>query len=341
MPKKPTVEQITAAVVATGATAEQGAESAQAITAMLATSPDANEYLPEFNNAIQQLWNDTHAADTIYDSFKTVADAPTVQAVVYQKIAPVDFDFSTDIDELAADEGTETRKIPKIHSVLKSLNVQQRFKTTSSKLEIDKIQAGQAIAVADVVENLGASYADERVDKFIQVVDNIDSAKSGDVVNAMSSQTLVSQFIQEVKYYAFKFKEKRTDQYNAFAIAGDTTAKSDTKLRKDDRPVCFIDPKKLYQIEGDYYATLFQIQEALPDVDFVIVDGMTGNKFAILADPRVVLWSTFQYELRSEQIRGRESGELNHYLFAKDIMGSFTCFNRKIWRTAAAPAKTE
>lgn len=128
MSKKPTVEQIVAAVVASGATAEQGAESARAITALLSTSPDANAYLPEFNNAIQQLWNDTQAADTIYDEFKHSADAATLQAVVYEKIAPVDFEFKTDISDLATDEGTETRKVPKIHSVLKSLNVQQRSK---------------------------------------------------------------------------------------------------------------------------------------------------------------------------------------------------------------------
>lgn len=333
--KKPTIEQITAAIVASGATAEQGAESARAITALWSTSPDANAYLPEFNNAIQQLWNDTHAADTIYDDFKQAADAATLQAVVYEKIEPVNFEFKTDISDLSPDEGVETRKIPKIHSVLKSLNVQQRFKTTSSKAEIDKMQAGQGVSVADVVENLGASYADERVDKFIQVVNGIESNKTGDEINDMASLPKVSQFIQKVKYYAFKFKEKRTDKYNAFKIEGDPTAKSDTKLRKGDRPICFIDPQKMYQIEGDYYSTLVQIKQALPDVDFAEIDGLTGNKFAILADRRVVLWATFQHEVRSEQIRGRESGELNHYLFAKDIMGSFSCFNRVIFKTAA------
>lgn len=333
MAKRPSVEQITAAVIGAGATAEQGAASAQAITNLLATSPDANDYLTEFNNAIEQRWNDVHSNATIYDRFKKGATAPTVQAVVYEKIAPVDFSFKTDIDDLPADEGTETRKIPKVHSILKSLNMQQRFKTTSSKIEIDKIQAGQAVSVENVVQNLGASYADDRTDKFIALVNGIESNKTGDVTNAMATQQDVAKFIQLVKYYNFKFHEKRTDAYNAFKIDGDSTAKSDTKMYAEEKPVCFIDPQKLYQIEGDYYATLFQLQEALPDVDFVEVDGLTGNRFAILCDPRVVEWSDFDYEIRSEQIRGRESGELNHYLFAKDIMGSYSCFNRVVFVT--------
>lgn len=174
----------------------------------------------------------------------------------------------------------------------------------------------------------------------MKLVNGIESNKTGDEINDMSTLPNVSKFIQTVKYYSFKFKEKRTDKYNAFKIENDATAKSDTKLRKNDKPVCFIDPKKLYQIEGDYYATLIQIQQALPDVRFVEVDGLDGNKFAILVDPRVVLWATFQYEIRSEQIRGRESGELNHYLFAKDIMGSFSCFNRVIFRTATATTQS-
>lgn len=334
MSKRPTVEQIAAAVVATGATAQQGADSAQAITALLATSPDANDYLPEFNNAIQQRWNDVHSTSTIYDRFKSDANAPTLQAVVYEKIAPVDFDFKTDISSLDADEGTETRKLPQIHSVLKSLNMQQRFKTTSSKIELDKIQNGQAVGVENVVENLGASYADDRTTRFVELVDGIESNKTGDETNAMADLPAVSRFIQKVKYYTFKFKEKRTDAYNAFKIDGDASAHSDTKMREETKPVCFIDPQKLYQIEGDYYATLYQMQQALPDVEFVEVDGLTDNKFAILCDPRVVLWAVFDYELRSEQLRGREAGELNHYLFAKDIMGSFSCFNRVIFKTA-------
>lgn len=336
MAKRPTIEQITAAVVAAGATPEQGAASATAITAYMAQSPDANDYLAEFNNRIVQRWNDVHSNATIYDRFKKDTDAPTLQAVVYERIAPVDFSFKTDITELAADEGTETRKIPKIHSILKSLNMQQRFKTTSSKIEIDKIQAGQSVSVDNVVQNLGASYSDDRTERFIALVDGIDSNKTGDEINTMTALTDVSKFIQKLKYYSFKFKEKRTDKYNAFTLPSDPTAKSDTKMYADERPVCFIDPQRLYQIEGDYYATLFQIEQAVPDVDFVLVDGLTANKFAVLCDPRVIEWSDFNFEIRSEQLRGRESGELNHYLFAKDIMGSYNCFNRVIFRTEAA-----
>lgn len=332
--KRPTAEQIAAAVVAAGATAPQGADSAIAITALMAQSPDANDYLSEFNNAIEQRYNDAHSNATIYDRFKSTANAATLQAVVYEKIAPVDFSFATDIAELDADEGTENRKIPKVHSILKSLNIQQRFKTSSSQIEIDKIQAGQAVSVENVVQNLGASYSDERTDKFIALVNAIESNKTADVTNAMTTLANVSKFIQDVKYYTFKFKEKRTDAYNAFTLAGDETAKSDTKMLAEVKPICFIAPQKLYQIEGDYYATLFQLKEALPDVDFVEIDGLTGNRFAILCDPRVVEWSDFDYEIRSEQIRGRESGELNHYLFAKDIMGSYSCFNRQAFKTA-------
>lgn len=332
--KRPTPEQIVEEVVKTGATPEQGAASATAITTLLAQSPDANDYLTEFNNAIEQRWNDTHSNATIYDRFKGSANAPTLQAVVYQRIAPVDFSFNTNIPDLAEDEQTETRKIPRIHSILKSLNMQQRFKTTSSKIEIDKIQAGQAVSVENVVQNLGASYSDDRTERFIDVVNGIDSNKTGDNINAMTTLADVSKFIQDIKYYTFKFKEKRTDAYNAFTLAEDPTAKSDTKMLADQRPICFIAPQKLYQIEGDYYATLFQLQQALPDVDFVEIDGMTGNRFAILCDPRVIEWADFDYELRSEQIRGRESGELNHYLFAKDIMGSYNCFNRVVFKTA-------
>lgn len=336
MAKRPTIEQITAAVVAAGATPEQGAASATAITAYMAQSPDANDYLAEFNNRIVQRWNDVHSNATIYDRFKKDTDAPTLQAVVYERIAPVDFSFKTDITALAVDEGTETRKIPKIHSILKSLNMQQRFKTTSSKIEIDKIQAGQSVSVDNVVQNLGASYSDDRTERFIALVDGIDSNKTGDEINTMTALTDVSKFIQKLKYYSFKFKEKRTDKYNAFTLPNDPTAKSDTKMYADERPVCFIDPQRLYQIEGDYYATLFQIEQAVPDVDFVLVDGLTDNKFAVLCDPRVIEWSDFNFEIRSEQLRGRESGELNHYLFAKDIMGSYNCFNRVIFRTEAA-----
>lgn len=332
--KRPTPEQIVEEVVKTGATPEQGAASATAITTLLAQSPDANDYLTEFNNAIEQRWNDTHSNGTIYDRFKGSANAPTLQAVVYQRIAPVDFSFDTNIPDLAEDEHTETRKIPRIHSILKSLNMQQRFKTTSSKIEIDKIQAGQAVSVENVVQNLGASYSDDRTERFIDVVNGIDSNKTSDNINAMGTLADVSKFIQDIKYYTFKFKEKRTDAYNAFTLAEDSTAKSDTKMLADQRPICFIAPQKLYQIEGDYYATLFQLQQALPDVDFVEIDGMTGNRYAILCDPRVIEWADFNYELRSEQIRGRESGELNHYLFSKDIMGTYNCFNRVVFKTA-------
>lgn len=333
MAKRPTKEQIVEEIIKTGATAEQGAAGAEAITVLMQSSPEANDYLTEFNNKIEQRWNDLHPNETIYDRFKNSTESPTLQTVVYQRIAPVDFSFKTDIDELATDEKTETRKIPKIHSVLKSLNVQKRFKTTSSKIEIDKIQAGQAVSVDNVVNDLGASYSDYYTEAFVKLVDEIDSPKKGDDVNAMENLQNVSNFIQAVKYYTFKFKEKRTDIYNAFRLENDVTAKSDTKMNKADKPICFIAPKKLYQIEGDYYATLFQLQQALPDVDFIEIDGMTGNKFAVLCDPRVVEWSAFQYEIRSEQIRGREAGELNHYLFSKDIMGSYNCFNRVIFKT--------
>lgn len=331
--KRPTAEEIAAQVVAAGATAQQGADSAISITQLMAQSPDANDYLTEFNNAIQQRYNDTHSNATIYDSFKNTADAPTLQAVVYQRISPVEFSFKTDISQLPAEEHENTRKIPKIHSILKSLNVQHRFKTTTSRIEIEKIQAGQAVAVEDVTTNLGASYSDDRTEQFIKLVNEIESSKSGDEINDMGTLAKVSAFIQRIKYYTFKFKEKRTDIYNSFKLPNDSSAKSDTKMIATAKPVCFISPIKLYQIEGDYYATLFQLQEALPDVDFVEIDGMTGDRFAILCDPRVVEWSEFDNELRSEQIMGRESGELNHYLFAKDIMGSYNCFNRTVFRT--------
>ena len=334
--KKPTEEQIVEAVVAAGATAPQAAESAAAITSLMETNPDSNDFLTEFNNAIEQRYNDVHSNATIYDRFKKAANKSTLQAVVYEKIAPVDFDFATDIAALAADEQTETRKIPKIHSILTSLNMQQRFKTTSSQIEIDKIDGGQSISVDNVTQNLGASYSDERTDKFIALVDGIVSNKTADVVNAMAVLADVSKFIQDVKYYTFKFKEKRTDVYNAFTLPDDITAKSDTKMQPQDKPICFISPEKLYQIEGDYYSTLMQLQQALPDVDFVEIDGLTGNKFAIICDPRVIEWAEFGHEIRTEQIRGRETGEFNHYLFAKDIMGSYNCFNRVVFITAKA-----
>ena len=334
--KRPDAATIAEVVVTTGATAQQGADSALAITALLASSPDANDFLTEFNNSIEQRYNDAHSNATIYDAFKKSTQAPTLQAVVYEKIAPVDFNFATDITGLAADEGTETRKIPAIHSILKSLNIEQRFKTTSSKIETDKIASGQNITINNIVENLGASYADERTDKFITLVNEIASNKTKDEVNSMTTLADVSGFIQLLKYYTFKFKEKRTDLYNAFTLADDETAKSDTKLPAGMRPVCFIDPQKLYKIEGDYYATLYQLKEALPEVDFVEIDGLTGDVFAKLCDPRVVEWSEFNYEIRTEQIRGRETGEFNHYLFSKDILGSYNCFNRVLFRTEAA-----
>lgn len=333
--KKPTDTQIAAAVVAAGATALQAAESAAAITSLMATNPDGNDFLTEFNNAIEQRYNDIHSNATIYDRFKKSANKATLQAVVYEKIAPVNFNFTTDIATLAADEQTETRKIPAIHSILKSLNIQNRFKTTSSQIEIKKIEDGQAISVDNIVQNLGASYADDRTDKFVTLVNGIESNKTADNINAMADITAVSTFIQDLRYYSFKFKEKRTDVYNAFTLPDDITAKSDTKMRPEDKPICFISPKKLYKIEGDYYATLVQLKEALPDVDFVEVDGLTGNVFAKICDPRVIEWSDFDHELRTEQIRGRETGEFNHYLFAKDIMGSYNCFNRVVFKTIA------
>lgn len=334
MAKKPTEQEIAQAIVATGATGQQGADGAKAITAMLQTSPEGNDYLTEFNNAIKQKWNDTHANATIYDRFKTTADAPTLQAVVYEKVAPIDFDFNTDIDTLANDEKQQTRKIPQVHSILQSINLKQRFKTSTSRLELSKIAGGEAIGAESVVQNLGASYADDRTDKFISLVNSIESAKSGDIVNQMGDLANVSKFIQDVKYYTFKFKEKRTDIYNAYTKEGDNNAKSDTKLPDGTKPVVFIDPRKLYKIEGDYYATLYQLQEALPDVEFIEVDGLTGNRFAIMADERVVLWAIFNYEITSEQLQGRPSGELNHYLFSEEIMGTFNCFNRMVFKTA-------
>ena len=335
MAKRPSAEDIVTAVVATGATPEQGAESAAAITTLLAQSADANTFLSEFNNAIEQKYNDTHGNATIYDRFKTKTNKATMQAVAYEKIAPVNFEFATDISGLATDEGAETRKIPKVHSILKSLNVQNRFKTTSSRIELSKIADGEAISINNVTENLGASYADDRTDKFITLVNGIDSNKTADEINAMADLPDVSDFIQKLKYYTFKFKEKRTDAYNAFALENDLTAKSDTKMLPSQKPICFIDVQKLYKIEGDYYSTLYKLEEALPDVEFIEIDGLTGNRFAILCDPRVIEWSEFDHEIRTEQIRGRETGEYNHYLFAKDIMGSYNCFNRQVFITAA------
>jgi len=333
--KRPTAEKIAAAVITAGATSEQGAESAAAIVELMATNPDSNDFLTEFNNAIEQRYNDVHGNATIYDAFKKKANKATLQAVVYEKIAPVNFDFLTDISALNSDEGTETRKIPKVHSILKSLNIQQRFKTSSSLLEMSKIADGQSISVNNITENLGASYADERTDKFINLVNDIESNKTKDEINTMADLANVSSFIQSLKYYSFKFKEKRTDKYNAFTLPDDVTAKSDTKLLANTKPICFIDAKKLYKIEGDYYATLYKLTEALPDIDFIEMDGLTGNVFAKLCDPRVIEWSEFDYEIRTEQIRGRETGEFNHYLFSKDIMGSYNCFNRVVYKTEA------
>lgn len=336
MGKKPSVEKIVEIIVGSGASAEQGAESASAINEILLTSADGNDFLTEFNNAIEQRYNDVHSNATIYDDFKKTAGKSTLQAVVYEKIAPVTFSFATDITDLDADEQTETRKVPKVHSILKSLNLQQRFKTTSSKIEMDKIAAEQSISVNNIVENLGASYADERTDKFIGLVNGIESNKTKDEINAMSDLADVSKFIQTLKFYDFKFKEKRTDVYNAFTLTDDITAKSDTKIQLNERTICFIDVQKLYKIEGDYYATLYRLKETIPNIDFVEIDGLTGNVFAKLCDKRCVEWSQYDYELRTEQIRGRETGEFNHYLFSKDIMGSYNCFNRVVFKTAAA-----
>lgn len=334
MSKRPKTDEIAAAIIAAGATAEQGAEGAAAIASLLAQSPDANAFLTEFNNAIEQRWNDTHSSATIYDRFKNTTNAPTLQAVVYERIAPIDFDFNTDIDNLNNDEQTETRKIPKIHSILKTLNLKQRFKTSSSALELSKMAVGQDVTVNNIVENMGASYADDRTERFISLVDGIEGNKTKDEINAMADLANVSLFIQTLRYYGFKFKEKRTDIYNNFTLPNDATAKSDTKMRAEDKPVCFIDPQKLYKIEGDYYSTLYQLKEALPEVDFVEIDGLSKKKFAILCDPRVVEWSQFYFEINTEQMRGRPSGEFNHYLFSEEKMGSYNCFNRVIFKTA-------
>lgn len=336
--QKPTDEQIAAAVVASGATAEQGAASAKSISAMLATNPQGNDFLPEFNNKIRQVYNDTHSDQTLYDRFRKFTDAPTVQAVVYEHLTPVDFNFNTDPSTLPANEQCNARKIPKIHSVLRSLSVQQRFSTFASKHELDKIQDGQAVSVDDIVANLGASYADTRTTDFETLVDGILSAKSGDQINAMATTQDLSNFIQQVRIYARLFKKKRTDQYNAFTIAGDATAKADTKMYIDEKPIVLIDPSKLYKIDADYYATLFQLTAALPDVDFVPVDGFTKNKFAILIDPRVIAWFTYDKQFKSEDICGQRESDRRYLLFVEEIFGEFTCFNRMIFRTAAANA---
>lgn len=339
MAQKPTNEQIAAAVVASGATAEQAATSAESISALLATSPQGNDFLVEFNNKIQQVWNDTHSAATIYDRFKRYTNAPTVQAVVYEKIAPINFDFKTDISKLDEDERCFTLKVPKIHSVLKSVNLKLRYKYTGNQFELGLIQDGQAVSLADLAANLGASYADEATEKFIQVVDGLAPAAAGDETNAMSTLAEVSKFIQSIKYYSFKFKEKRSTQFNAYSDPEDSTAKAWTKTYPDMRPVVFIDPKKLYQIEGDYYATLFQIQQALPDVDFVEIDGLTGNKFAILADPRVIAWFNLEMTFYSEKRCGMPEYDRNYYLKIQEILGEFTCFNRMRFLTSAPASK--
>lgn len=336
MAKRPTTAEIVAAITAAGAEAGEAATAAASIEGMLAASPDANAFLSEFNNKIAQRWNDVHGDTTIYDRFRKDAEAPTLQAVAYRKIAPVSFDFGTDISTLGTDEQTETRKIPEIHSVLMSINVTQRFKTTTSEIEIGKIQKGQTISVDDIIANLSASYADARTGDFKTLVDTkIKSNKTGDEINAMASLENISAFIQKVKEYSFRFKELRTDKYNAYVDPNDSNAKADTKMYAEDRPVCFIDPAKLYAIEGDYYATLFQLEKAVPDVDFVPVADMTSNRFAVLCDPRVVEWSRYYFEIRAEQIRGRESGEMNVYLFSKEAMGAWDCFNRVVFKTAA------
>ena len=336
MAKRPTTAEIVAAITAAGAEAGEAATAATSIEGMLAASPDANAFLSEFNNKIAQRWNDIHGDTTIYDRFRKDAEAPTLQAVAYRKIAPVDFDFGTDISTLGTDEQTETRKIPEIHSILKSINITQRFKTTTSEIEIGKIQEGQAISVDDIIANLSASYADRRTSDFKTLVDTmIKSNKTGDEINAMANLENISAFIQKVKEFSFRFKEMRTDIYNAYVDPNDSNAKADTKMYAEDRPVCFIDPAKLYAIEGDYYATLFQLEKAVPDVDFVPVADMTSNRFAVLCDPRVVEWSRYYFEIRAEQIRGRESGEMNVYLFSKEIMGAWDCFNRVVFKTAA------
>ena len=337
MAKRPTTTEIVAAITAAGAEAEEAAEAAASIDEMLAPSPDANAFLSEFNNKIAQRWNDVHGDRTIYDRFRKDADAPTLQAVAYRKISPVAFDFGTDISTLGADEQTEARKIPEIHSVLMSINVTQRFKTTTSEIEIGKIQSGQAISTDDIIANLSASYADARTADFKTLVDTkIKSNKTKDEINAMASQDDIADFIQKIKEYTFRFKEMRTDIYNAYVDPNNAAAKADTKMYPDTRPVCFIDPAKLYAIEGDYYATLFQLGQAVPDVDFIPVADMTQNRFAVLCDPRVIEWSRYYFEIRAEQIRGRESGEMNVYLFTKEIMGAWDVFNRVVFKTAAS-----
>lgn len=332
--QKPTAEEITAAVVASGATAEQAAASATSISALLATSPQGNDFLTEFNNKIEQVYNDTHSDATIYDRFKRKINAPTVQAVVYETIPPVDFDFNTENSSLPANEQCGARKIPAVHSVLQSLNITQRFSTFASKYELDKIQDGQAVSVDDIVAGLGASYADERTDNLETLFNSIHSAKSGDVTNAMATLQNLSDFIQSIRTYTWEFKRKRTDKYNAFSISNDATAKADTKMYPDQRPVVLIDPTKLFKIDNDYFATMYQLEKALPDVDFVPVGGLTANKFAILCDPRVILWGVYNREFKPENICGRRESEKRYLLFTDDIIGEFTCFNRMIYKTA-------
>lgn len=341
MAQKPTIEEIAAAVIASGATPEQGAQSAQTISKYLETNPQGNDFLSEFNNKIQQVYNDTHSDVTIYDRFKKSAEAPTVQAVVYETIAPIDFNYNTDSANLPDDEKCNARKVPKIHSVLRSINIEQRFSTFASKYELDKIQDNQSVSVDDIVANLGASYADIRTEDFEKLVNSILPAKAGDVVNAMTTTQDLSMFIQQIRVYSRLFKKKRTDQYNAFTIATDPTAKADTKMYPDQKPVVFIEPAKLYQIDGDYYATLYQLMVALPDVDFVEVDGLTDNKFAIMIDPRVIAWFMYDKSFKPEDICGRRSEEKRYLMFTDEILAEFTCFNRMRFITASANARTK
>ena len=70
MAKRPTTAEITEVVVASGATAQQGADSAVLLTGLLQGSADSNDFLAEFNNAIEQRYNDVADNATIYDEFK-------------------------------------------------------------------------------------------------------------------------------------------------------------------------------------------------------------------------------------------------------------------------------
>lgn len=341
--KKPTTQQITDAVVTAGGTPEVAAAAAIAITESVANSaPDSNDYLTEFNNKIETEWVDRHSNATRYDEFKKETSSPTLQSVVFETISPIDFNWGTQVEDLTTPERVHDKKKPEVHRVLKSLNIQQRWKVTSSQNEIRKIANGEAIAVSDIVNQLGESYADARNDDFENLINSIESVPAGkagaDVINPMASLQDISNFIQDVKSKLFAFKGKRTDQYNTFTDPNNPAAKADTKLQNGTKAKLFINAPTLYKIGVDYYATLFQLKEALinDEVDIVEVSGLTDNKFAILADPRVVSWNVFLHEITSDQIPECPRGDQNHCLFSEEIMGTYNCFNRVVYRTATA-----